>query len=350
MAIVGVPEIDVSGKGFSIADGDTTPSTLDGTNFGTIPLNTIASRTFTVTNIGEDTRYLGTAPSLPAGFRLGADRLVASLARGTSDTFVVEFPSVTAGTYGGDVVTYNNDANESPYNFTIMAIAGSPEIDVSGNGLSIVDGDTTPSTADDTNFGTVALNTIASRTFTVTNTGSDTLSLGTPSVVGSGFRRGPKVLKSSLAPGESDTFTVVFTSTSTGTKTGEVTLYNSDANESPYNFSLTAMALAPEISITGKNSIEIASGLNPPNLLDGTDFGVALLHTLVSQTFTITNLGTAVLTLGTLSITGQGFGSIGARLSIVARTGQFCRLHRDFPVFARRTIPWADRGERQRRG
>jgi VCBS repeat-containing protein len=75
----------------------------------------------------------------------------------------------------------------------------------------------------------------------VTNTGTGTLYLGTPSVTGTGFWRGAKVLRSYLEPGQSDTFDVKFSSTSAGTFTGEVILWNSDANESPYNFAVRAL-------------------------------------------------------------------------------------------------------------
>ena len=74
----------------------------------------------------------------------------------------------------------NNDANENPYNFTIQGTgtALSPEIDVRGKGVSIADGDTTPSTTDDTNFGSqsVASGTVT-RNFTIANTGSASLNL-----------------------------------------------------------------------------------------------------------------------------------------------------------------------------
>ncbi|MEI6540450.1 MAG: choice-of-anchor D domain-containing protein, partial [Planctomycetota bacterium] len=306
MAIVGVPEINVSGKGLTIVDGDTTPSTLDDTNFGTVALNTIASRTFTVTNTGSDTLWLGTTPSLPAGFRLGSDRLVASLAAGAWDTFVVEFPSVTAGTYGGDVVIYNNDSNESPYNFKMMAIAGSPEINVSGKGVTIVDGDTTPSTADDTNFGTVPLNTIASRTYTVTNTGSDTLWLGTTPSLPAGFRLGADRLVASLAAGASDTFVVEFPSVTAGTYGGQVVIYNNDANESPYNFTIIAITGSPEIHVSGKGQ-SIVDGDITPSTEDDTDFGTVLINTWVFHTFTVKNTGSDTLWLGTPSVIGGVF-------------------------------------------
>ena len=76
-----------------------------------------------------------------------------------------------------------------------------------GNGISIADGDTTPSATDDTDFGTVVqAGPTISRTFTVRNGGSATLTLGAVTVP-AGFTL-TEGLSGSLAPGASDTFTV----------------------------------------------------------------------------------------------------------------------------------------------
>jgi len=53
-----------------------------------------------------------------------------------------------------------------------------PEMDVSGNGMSIPDGDVTPQTADDTDFGSVQLDgETNANTFTISNTGGADLNL-----------------------------------------------------------------------------------------------------------------------------------------------------------------------------
>jgi hypothetical protein len=118
-------------------------------------------------------------------------------------------------------------------------------IDVTGHGVSIFDGDAKPGAVDDTDFGTVPVATLASRPFTVKNTGTETLYLGLPSVKGAGFWRGAKSLAKFLEPGESDTFHVKFTSPSTGTFSGEVIMYHSAVGEAPYNFAITATVVDP---------------------------------------------------------------------------------------------------------
>ncbi|UPY36741.1 hypothetical protein [Sediminicoccus sp. KRV36] len=68
--------------------------------------------------------------------------------------------ATTAGTKSGQISFTSNDNDESTFNFAIsgtVAPAPTPtEIMVLGNGRSITDGDTSPSTTDGTSFGDAA--------------------------------------------------------------------------------------------------------------------------------------------------------------------------------------------------
>ncbi len=92
-------------------------------------------------------------------------------------------------TYYFAVTAYDTFGNESGYsNEVVYTVPGVPEINLVGNSVSIVDGDTTPSTTDFTNFGSadVTAGTVT-RTFTIQNTGTGALTLsGTPLVAVSG--------------------------------------------------------------------------------------------------------------------------------------------------------------------
>ncbi len=236
------PEITVlDGGAYNfIADGDTTPTPSDGTDFGTITQGGSAvSVAFKVRNDGSSTLTLGTV-SVPAGFTL-SEGLSTSLAPGASDTFTVRLDSTTAGTKTGDISFSNNDSNENPYNFRITGTVNTPpEITVLDGGSSyvIADGDTTPSPSDGTDFGTITQgSSTASVAFKVRNDGSSTLTLGTVSVP-AGFTL-TEPLSTSLAPGASDTFTVRLDNTPAGTKTGDISFSNNDSNENPFNFRIT---------------------------------------------------------------------------------------------------------------
>jgi len=117
------PEIAVEYAGVNIPDGDTTPSTEDGTDFGSVPPGAApVVHTFTIRNTG--TAALTTSGlSVPAGYTINKYP-AASIPAGSSDTFIVQLNTTTAGPYAGDISFTNNDADggdgvESPFNFRI---------------------------------------------------------------------------------------------------------------------------------------------------------------------------------------------------------------------------------------
>jgi hypothetical protein len=234
------PEIAVSGNGTNIVDGDTTPATTDHTDFGTVTQNgTAISRTFTVSNTGNAT-LTTSGLSVPTGFSV-TDPLAATINAGGFDTFTVRLDTTTAGTKSNDISFTTNDSNENPFNFSITGTVSaptSPEIAVSGNGTNIVDGDTTPTTTDHTDFGTATQNgSVISRTFTVSNTGNATLTTSGLSVP-TGFSV-TDPLAATINAGGFDTFTVRLDTTTAGTKSNDITFTTNDSNENPFNFSIT---------------------------------------------------------------------------------------------------------------
>src|SRR5262249_42269147 len=113
-----------------------------------------------------------------------------------------------------------------------------PEIAVLGNGINITDGATTPGTSDLTDFGSVTQGGApVQHSFTVRNDGGSTLTTS-GLVLPSGFSL-VEGLSSSIAPNSSDTFTIQLDTTSTGTKSGQISFATNDSNENPFNFSIT---------------------------------------------------------------------------------------------------------------
>src|SRR5205085_12034611 len=111
--------------------------------------------------------------------------------------------------------------------------AAAPEVSVTGNSVEIASGDATPSTADQTNFGTASVGTPVDRIFTVHNAGSAILATASLSVpTGFSIVEG---LSASIAAGASDTFTVHFGAAAEGTSSGNVTFTTNDSDESSYS-------------------------------------------------------------------------------------------------------------------
>ena len=119
-----------------------------------------------------------------------------------------------------------------------------PEIDVRGNKVSIANGDTTPTMADHTDFGSldIAGGTLV-RTFTISNTGTAALTLsGSPLVAVSGTNAGDFTVTTqpagSVAASGSTTFQITFDPSAVGVRTATVTIANNDSDEGSYTFAV----------------------------------------------------------------------------------------------------------------
>ena len=130
-----------------------------------------------------------------------------------------------------------------------------PEMSVEGNSTEIMNGDDTPSTDDDTDFGAVIPNTMVDHTFTIKNTGSAVLNL-----TGSHFIvtvSGDAAFTIETQPGAStvaathgvETFVVRYNPTSNGNHTATVSIESDDCDEDPYTFDVTGEAQDPEPGI-----------------------------------------------------------------------------------------------------
>ncbi len=272
------PEVDVVG----IIDGQATA-----VSFGTVSVGGVATRDFTVRNLGSANLTLGQL-QVPPGF-IADSALPGILGPGTSAAFRVRMDTSVPGTRSGTIQFTSNDADESPYNFHVSGLvlaATQPEVDVVG----IVDGQ-----ASAISFGTAAWGAVSTRDFTVRNLGNGTLTLG-PLQVPTGFSIETQ-LPASLAPGASVTFRVRMETTSAGTRGGTVQFSNNDADESPYNFVVTGTVLAqpqpqPEVDVVG-----IVDGQSTE-----VSFGTVAVGAVATKDFTVRNLGTATLVISQVQV------------------------------------------------
>ncbi len=132
IASFNAPEIAVSGNGAGLADGDTTPDGADHTDFGAVdPTGGAQVRTFTITNSGTAELTL-TPGGVTVGGAHAADFAVTlqpalSVAPGGNTTFQVTFDPTALGSRSATLSFVNNDAGESPYNFSIQGTGDVPE-------------------------------------------------------------------------------------------------------------------------------------------------------------------------------------------------------------------------------
>ena len=246
-------EIDVFGNSVSIAYGDLSPTTADHTDFDAVATGASLSRTFTISNSGDSQLFLGgSAVSISganaADFTVTAQSSV-TVAPGGTATFTVEFAPTSSGLKSAQISIANNDSNESPYSFAIQGTGAEAEMDLSGNGMSIVYGDDLPSATDGTDFGIVNVGDTNSSTFTVTNSGTGVLNLdGMPEVViigSSSFTVTTQPATTLPVSGGTTTFVIQYAPTSIGFETAIVSIDNNDADEAPYTFRVHGLAVDP---------------------------------------------------------------------------------------------------------
>jgi hypothetical protein len=296
VATVKYPEIDVQGNATSIVNGDTTPSASDWTDFGTTNL----TRTFTIYNTGTASLNIG---NITISGTNASDFSVTSapsttVTIGSSTTFTITFDPSAVGLSMATISFNNNDQDENPYSFKIQGTGVEQEIDIQGNMTSIVNGDSTPSISDWTDFS----NTVGTRTFTISNLGNIVLNIGAITI--NGVNAADFVVTtppSATVPAYgSTTFTVAFNPSASNTRTASISIINDDNTENPYNFTIQGLGINPEIDIQG-NAISIPDSTSiTASTTNGTDYS----NTSASTTFTIYNNGNMALTIGAIAFTG----------------------------------------------
>lgn len=114
------------------------------------------------------------------------------------------------------------------------------EINVTGNSVSITDGDLTPSATDDTDFGDVlyAGTTSVTHTYTIENEGGTDLTVSAISSSNVPEFAVSASLPMVIAPGSNATFTVTFDPSTYGIRTSTISITNDDLDENPYTFAV----------------------------------------------------------------------------------------------------------------
>lgn len=304
---VPAPEIDVIGNGVSIVTPDLTPSTTDDTDFGQVDVTSGSlTHTFTIANTGNAPLNLTGSPLVLIAGASG-DFTVTNFPTTpipalSSTTFDITFDPSATGIITANVLIQNDDSDEGNFLFTIQGegTVAVPDIDVSGNGNSIITPDFTPSTTDDTDFGQADITTgLITHTFTIANTGGTPLTLtGTPLVNiagGSGDFTVTNLPSTPIPAFSSTTFDITFDPSAIGIITANVLIQSDDPDEGNFLFTVqgegTNIVPEPEMDLLDNTNAPLASG--------GTDdFGQADITTgSVPHTYTIQNNGTGDLTL-----------------------------------------------------
>jgi hypothetical protein len=196
----------------------------------------------------------GTAPGGPYGTNLGTlPTQIPNFAVANTYYIVCEstYPAPCSNT-----VTSNE--------VQIVVTTPVPEINLVGNSANIVDNDLTPSLTDHTDFSNVAWGATFTRTYTIQNTGTGTLNITLPLVIG-GAQAGDYAVttppSATIAPGGSSNFIVTFTPAAIGLRSASITINNDDSDEAVYNFNIQGTGTPSNLS-----TIEFNTSTTPQNI------------------------------------------------------------------------------------
>jgi autotransporter-associated beta strand protein len=159
-------EVAVSGLGNNIADGDASPTSSDGTDFGSVALTSgTQPRTFVITNSGNRTLTISggitTSGTHAANFQITTPPS-ATIAPSGSTSFVVTFDPSAVGTRTATINFSNDDDNfsdgltESSFDFAVQGFGVAPSITTFPTSL---------------NFSSVLGTAPATQVFSITNDG-----------------------------------------------------------------------------------------------------------------------------------------------------------------------------------
>ncbi|MFH1942523.1 MAG: FG-GAP-like repeat-containing protein, partial [bacterium] len=141
------------------------------------------------------------------------------------------------------------------------------------------------------NYGDVTVGTSSSQTFTFTNEGTADLNVASTTIVGSTdftIQSGGGAF--TLTPSASREVRVNFTPSDVGAKSATLRFLSNDPDENPLNVPLSGNGTTPDISVTPASK----------------NYGDVTVGTSSAQIFTVTNEGTADLSVTASTIVGSG--------------------------------------------
>jgi hypothetical protein len=278
-ALVGLIVLAGCGGGSSSTPTPTgTPAvTLSVTSltFSSAVNTTSAAQSVTVTDSGTATViFSGFSPAANGSPFASTNTCGTSLGEGGTCTISVTFTPTAAGTVSG-TLTITDNASPSTQTVSLSGTGAVPTVSVSPPSLT---------------FGSQGVGTSsAPQSVTVTNTGTVAVTIPQPVVSGDFSVTGSAC--NTVSPNNTCIFDVTFTPTAVGTRNGTLTFTDSASN-SPQTVGLTGTgAAASGVSLT-------SSGVAITSL---TFTGVTLGSTSAAQVVTLTNSGTAALTLSSIT-------------------------------------------------
>jgi hypothetical protein len=209
-------------QGISSTGNQQTPSgslSLSGStvDFGSVTVGTSKTLTATATNNGTATVTVTGAVSSASQFSLTKPALPLTLAVGQNVTLSMTFTPSAPGNATGNLSISSNAAD------------GSATVSLSGDGVMGTPGTLTP-TQSSLGFASVQVGLTQTLAETVTNSGGSSVTISQAGVTGIGFSVNGLTPPLTLMPGQSVSFSGIFTPQSTGSVSGSLNITSDASN------------------------------------------------------------------------------------------------------------------------
>ena len=247
-------------------------------SFGSVSVGSKGNSNLVLSNLGTTDLVISLLTLTGADFAISGITTPKTISAGQSATIAVTFDPASTGNATGSLAITSSD----PANPTVT-------IPLSGTGTSTATGQLGANPAS-LNFGTMTTGTTSSKKITLTNTGTASVNISAVSAIGTGLKLSGITTPATLSSSQSATLDVTFAPSATGNFTGSISIV-SNAGKSPLTIPVTAIGVQPGLTIS-------PTTFNFGSLVDGQT---------KSQTITVTNTGSAALTIENLAVTGNAY-------------------------------------------
>jgi hypothetical protein len=283
--------VSLSGTGIGIPGMGVSPTSL---TFGGVTLGSSALLNLTLTSTGTAPLAISsvtlTGPDA-ASFTADPSSGGSPLDPGANQTLAIRFTPAHTGAHNATLVVASN-APDSPVS-----------VSVSGTGIGIPGLGVNPASL---SFGDVILGSSATQNLTLSSTGTAALTISSITITGAdaaSFSADPSSPGSPLGPGATRTLVIRFTPAHTDAQNATLVIA-SDAPGSPVSVSLSGTGVGTPALNTSAASLSFGN----------VTFGGVTQGGSATQNLTLSNTGTAQLTISGITITGPDANSFTADL------------------------------------
>jgi len=280
--------VPINGTGITPGALTSNPASL---SFGSVIVDGNQVLDETITNTGGTSVTISQVGMTGGGFTVSGIAAPLTLTSGQSTTFTVTFAPTSAGEVSG--------------NLSISSNASNPTLTISLLGTGTAPG-TLGSSPSSLSFGSVTVGSNQSLSVKLTNNGGSSVTISQTGATGTGFSVSGISVPVTLAAGQSVSFNVIFTPTSSGSSSGTLTITSTASNTS-----LT-------VPLTGTGITPGALAANPTSL----SFGNVTVGSNQSVSETVTNTGGTGATISQVAIGGSGFSLSGITTPVTLGAGQ----------------------------